>query len=441
MTRQGRRALRADGRSTRGASAASRRTRATTSPTTARSTAGALRVHRRRRAARARPSTTTPRSSAPTATPDSGEAAATGGASAARSPATAAPARATAPPTPSVVRRRPVRQGHRRPAALRASPSRRGGSKTVWLAVAGSDKGLGAAQQRAGRARCATRRGALAAKIAVARASSRSWTQLSLPGDPLAAERDRLGQAEPRRPHPDARTDLQIRWTNQGKQFPRAAGHRRRSASWIGAGFPDYPWIFATDGEYTAFAAVALGQFEADQGPPARAARHLRRPQRPLRRGRRTRSVSDGSIWFGHDSRRTNPDGTTTYDFNTDETVKFPSTVALIWRWTGDDALPRRDVRLRHAQPAATSTTSLDADNDGWPEGSGNVERAGHGPGEARQRRLLHPRRSTTSPTWRASKHDGATVTWATQPRRASCSAQFEATWWYDAGDSSTPTR
>ena len=28
-------------------------------------------------------------------------------------------------------------------------------------------------------------------------------------------------------------------------------------SGFIGAGYPDYPWIFATDAEYTAFAAVA----------------------------------------------------------------------------------------------------------------------------------------------------------------------------------------
>ena len=49
-------------------------------------------------------------------------------------------------------------------------------------------------------------------------------------------------------------------------------------------------------------------------------------------------SVADGSIWFGKDTRHANPDGSTSYDFNTDETVKFASTVALVWRWTGDDA-------------------------------------------------------------------------------------------------------
>ena len=36
--------------------------------------------------------------------------------------------------------------------------------------------------------------------------------------------------------------------------------------------------------------------------------------------------------------------------------------------------------------------TRLDEDGDGWPEGNGNVERPGHGRGEARQHRLLHPR-------------------------------------------------
>jgi hypothetical protein len=30
---------------------------------------------------------------------------------------------------------------------------------------------------------------------------------------------------------------------------------------WLGARWPDYTWLFGTDGEYTAFAAVAAGQF------------------------------------------------------------------------------------------------------------------------------------------------------------------------------------
>ena len=55
-------------------------------------------------------------------------------------------------------------------------------------------------------------------------------------------------------------------------------------------------------------------------------------------------TVSDGSVYFGHDSQTTASDGTVTNDFNTDETVKFPSAVALVWRWTGDKRVPGQHV-------------------------------------------------------------------------------------------------
>jgi Cu/Ag efflux pump CusA len=56
-------------------------------------------------------------------------------------------------------------------------------------------------------------------------------------------------------------------------------------------------------------------------------------------------------------SRRTNPDGTTAYDFNTDETVKFPSTVALVWRWTDDRAFLNEnyDFSVRNLRWSVTS--------------------------------------------------------------------------------------
>ena len=59
--------------------------------------------------------------------------------------------------------------------------------------------------------------------------------------------------------------DLAIRFVDRGKAYPRPIGSLDR-VTFIGAGYPDYPWLFATDGEYTAFAAVALGQFEPHQG-------------------------------------------------------------------------------------------------------------------------------------------------------------------------------
>ena len=64
---------------------------------------------------------------------------------------------------------------------------------------------------------------------------------------------------------------------------------------------------------------------------------------------------------------------------NTDEIVKFPSAVALVWRWTGDDRF--RDEMYDFAKRNLLYVRDhLDADHDGWPEGSGNVERDGMGP-------------------------------------------------------------
>ena len=57
-------------------------------------------------------------------------------------------------------------------------------------------------------------------------------------------------------------TDLNLRFVDQGKAYPAPVA-KIPKVTFIGAGYPDYPWLFATDGEYTAFAAVALGQFEA----------------------------------------------------------------------------------------------------------------------------------------------------------------------------------
>ena len=76
----------------------------------------------------------------------------------------------------------------------------------------------------------------------------------------------------------------------------------------------------------------------------------------------------DGAVYFG-----ANED-----PGNTDETAKFPSAVALIWRWTGDDAF--RDEMYDFACATCDYIfDELDADGDGWPEGLGNVERQGMG--------------------------------------------------------------
>ncbi|WP_270889563.1 hypothetical protein [Pedococcus sp. 5OH_020] len=304
-------------------------------------------------------------------------------------------------------------------------PLAAGASTTVWLAVAGSDQGLPSARAELDRA-LQDPAAQLTEKKARRQALS-EMTQLSLPGDPLVQNAVEWGKQNIADLTQSAE-NLQIRWTNQGKQFPAPLGTVPR-ATWIGAGYPDYPWIFGTDAEYTAFAAVSVGQFEAIES-------HLR-ALRDISDILNNRSgvvthevVSDGSIWFGHDSRSTNADGTTAYDFNTDETVKFPSTVALLWRWTGDNGFRDEmyDFSVRNLRYVVRN---LDADHDGWPEGLGNVERSGMGQ-EKLDNTVYFIRGLYDLADMARSRHDGRTYAWATNLARR-LHQRFDGTWWFDA--------
>ena len=124
-------------------------------------------------------------------------------------------------------------------------------------------------------------------------------------------------------------------------------------------------------------------------------------------------------------------DGTKTNDFNTDETIKFPSIVALIWRWTGDDRF-RDDMYDFAKRNLHAVDDRLDVDKDGWPEGSGNVERPGMGP-EKLDNGVYYIRSLLDLADMARAKHDDATVTWATG-LAAKLQKQFEATWWSTEG-------
>jgi hypothetical protein len=300
-----------------------------------------------------------------------------------------------------------------------------GDSKTVWLAVAGSDGGLSPAQQELTNL-LSDPDSQLAAKKA-SREHLAGMTKLSLPGDPLVQESIDWGKqniADLTR----TADNLQVRWTNQGKQFPAPLG-TVPEATWIGAGLPDYPWLFGTDAEYTAFASVSVGQFEAIEAH-LKALRDISDILNDRSGVVAHESVADGSIWFGHDSRQKNPDGTTSFDFNTDETVKFPSTVALIWRWTGDNAFrdSMYDFSVRNLRYVART---LDTDHDGWPEGLGNVERGGMGP-EKLDNTVYFIRGLYDLADMARSKHDGDTFAWASNLARK-LHQRFDGTWWFDA--------
>lgn len=351
--------------------------------------------------------------------PTSGIAAATGGAYRGPQPATACAA-SDGTSMPSACNDGPYGKGTG--GELRYSitvPAH--GSTTLWIAVAGSDVSLSDARaQLAGALRNPAR--ALARKIA-SREEIAANTQLALPGDRLLQNAIDWGKQNLADLTQTA-SNLQIRWTNQGKQYPAPLGTVAH-ARWYAAGYPDYPWIFGTDGEYTAFGAVALGQFQTIED-------HLR-ALRDISDILNHRSgivvhetVSNGAVYFGHDSQTTSG-ATTTNDFNTDETVKFPSAVALIWRWTGDNRF--RDEMYDFAKRnMEVVDRKYSVSSGGWPLGSGNVERTGMGPVKL-DNGVYYMRGLYDLADMARSKHDMATARWATKLANK-LRREFEATWW-----------
>ena len=285
-------------------------------------------------------------------------------------------------------------------------------ARTVWFAVAGSDQGLAAAQPELARA-LRDPAGALAAKMA-ARVAVARHSRVDLPGDRLLQQSVEWSKQNLADSVQESR-DLHVFVSNQGTEYPPPAGVVDR-ARWIGAGWPDYPWIFATDGEYTAFAAVAAGQFAAVKN-------HLR-TLRDLSEiannhsGKVVHEVTpDGQVYYGSNSDAG----------NSDETVKFPSAVALVWRWTGDNAF--RDDLYDFSVRAMRYATGLDADADGWPEGSGNVERPGMGD-EKLDVAVYTIRGLLDLADMARAKGDHATAAWA-ETKAVQRARKFESTWWY----------
>ncbi|MFN2488869.1 MAG: glycogen debranching protein [Actinomycetota bacterium] len=287
-----------------------------------------------------------------------------------------------------------------------------GSTRTVWFAVAGSDKGVAHARAEL-RAALADPGRLLAAKIA-RREALAARTQLTLPDDPLLAQGIDWSKQNLADSVQEAR-DLRIRETAGGTRWPAPEDVVER-IRFLAAGFPDYPWMFGTDGEYTAFASVAVGQFE----PIEAHLRALRDVSRIVNRdtGKVVHEVvTDGSVYFG-----ANED-----EGNTDETAKFPSAVALLWRWTGDDAF--RDAMYGFAKDGMHYVVeALDEDDDGWPEGLGNVERPGMG--EEKLDVSVYTIRGLLDLAGLAkSKGDLVTFRWAMMHARRMRQA-FEDAWW-----------
>jgi hypothetical protein len=287
-----------------------------------------------------------------------------------------------------------------------------GQSQTIWFAVAGSDQGQPAAEREYRKA-LSNPDALLKAKTAERRQID-SMSAVDLPGDRLLQQSVEWSKQNLADSVQEAH-NLKIRDVNEGKDYPAPVG-TVDTARWFGAGFPDYPWLFATDGEYTAFAAVAAGQFDTVK-------QHLRalRDVSDILNDRSGKVahevVPTGDVYFGSNQSAG----------NTDETVKFPSTVALLWRWTGDNKFRDEmyDFSVRNLQYIYRT---LDKDGDGWPEGLANVERAGMGV-EKLDSTVYLARGLRDLADLAASKHDTAIQQWATS-KANDLESRFEAQWW-----------
>ncbi len=237
-----------------------------------------------------------------------------------------------------------------------------------------------------------------AAKVA-SRLAVDGRTRVSIPGDPSLAQSvtwskqdlaDLTQQAD----------DVHIRDTEEGTVYPAPLA-TLPSIRFEGAGFPDYPRMFATDQEYTMFALLAAGQFATAEAG--------------------LRSLEQVSVIANHDSGKVVheavTDGSVYFGLNDepgdiDETAKFPDAVAMVWRWTGDNGF--RDEMYRFVVKNMQYMIGLTSgDDDLWPDGSGNEEATGLGPTPS----TWPCTRSAACTTWLAWRRARATPPPSSGPR------------------------
>lgn len=289
---------------------------------------------------------------------------------------------------------------------------RAGKVRTVWFAVGGSAASPADARAQLTKALTNPEK-ALADKVDRRNRFDRR-TEVDLPGNPLLEasvrwSKQMLAASEQRV------EDLDLRWVEAGRRYPPPTG-TLESMRWFGAGWPDYTWLFGTDGEYTAFAAVAAGQYAVIKDH-LRALRDVSNIINPDT-GKIVHEVTpDGAVYFGADED----------EGNTDESSKYPSAVALVWRWTGDQAF------LRDLYPASRRAmqfvAGLDEDEDGWPEGLGNVERPGMG-AEKLDNAVYTIRGYADLADMARALGDDQTRRWAVRKARVLLE-KFEEDWWY----------
>jgi hypothetical protein len=288
-------------------------------------------------------------------------------------------------------------------------------STTVWFAIAGSsvDKAEASGALTMG---LATPDDLLHSKI-LERQQVLSQARIHVPDEDIQAAFDwgKLNLADMRR----TVRDMMVRDTKEGTVYPSPLTPTFPLLSGFGAGYPDYPWFFGTDGAYTTFSLSAVGQWEE-------AKNHLAtiRQVSQLVNGSTGKVlheiVTDGSIYFG----------TTAQNGDVNETVEFATAVATLWRWSGDNSVrdDNYDFIKAGLNYITTNLVTANLNPDGWPEGAGMVEATGMG--AIKLDVAVYTIRALNDLAEMAdSKGDTATRTWATN-KASTLTNKFRNDWW-----------
>ena len=239
-------------------------------------------------------------------------------------------------------------------------------STTVWFAIAGSNVDEAEASGALTTA-LASPDDLLGTKIS-SRRKVLSQAQIQVPDADIQAAFDwgKLNLADMQR----TVRDMMVRDTMEGTVYPTPLTPSFPILSGFGAGYPDYPWFFGTDGAYSTFSLSATGQWQE-----AKNHIDLIRQVSQLVNGPTGKviheCVTDGSIYFG----------TNAQDGDVNETAEFATAVANLWRWSGDNSVrdDNYDFIIAGLNYITTQLVTSGVNPDGWPEGAGMVEANGMG--------------------------------------------------------------
>jgi hypothetical protein len=289
-------------------------------------------------------------------------------------------------------------------------------STTVWFAIAGSNvdeaEAFGALTLG-----LASPDELLRTKISE-RQQVLSEAQIHVPDEDIQAAFDwgKLNLADMRR----TVRNMMVRDTMEGTVYPKQPlTPTFPLLSGFGAGYPDYPWFFGTDGAYSTFSLAAVGQWEE-------AKNHLAtiRQVSQLVNGSTGKVlheiVTDGSIYFG----------TNAQNGDVNETAEFATAVATLWRWSGDNSVrdDNYDFIKSGLNYITTNLVTASLNPDGWPEGAGMVEATGMG--ALKLDVAVYTIRALNDLAEMAdSKGDSTTRDWATN-KASALTNHFTNDWW-----------